>query len=412
MTDNLTPDSSVAPGTQEPVGKPKVRVTPVAVAAVASLLLAGTVLVLNRDGNGLPPDPVGSASRDADLTRCYAAIEQAGKTSLFPGRSLWRTVLTTGSTPYSDLTVMAVTGSVGDPFFCETTATTVTVSDPTAPPHYAAGSRTAALLMSRNGVVAGVIDSSWPAARIALPPNTQSLQGTPDGIFVYESQFALTASTQVKVEEAAADLRDFPSTPPALDLPHPAAPAVSVVDQPSLPQDRTSAQGKALGECLARADARQPVVDIDSYGPGAVTSSDGATLLVARSPNRLGACVRTPVPGGLPDVVRFAPGFRPSAVASKHVPVAYYPGSLSVAGQARATLAGTVPSSTARMTIRFGNGTTVAPDIVNGTFGLIIPETVTVNGTGIVDEQETTTRLFGPDGRVFYEGSMDFWQAD
>ncbi|MET1074352.1 MAG: hypothetical protein ABWY11_17020, partial [Umezawaea sp.] len=66
----------------------------------------------------------------AALDRCWSAVRRQGVADRFPDRSRWRAVLTVGD---SQIGVVAARAD-GKPLFCQTTATTATVTDPSAAP--------------------------------------------------------------------------------------------------------------------------------------------------------------------------------------------------------------------------------------------------------------------------------------
>ncbi|HEX6342239.1 sigma-70 family RNA polymerase sigma factor [Umezawaea sp.] len=253
-----------------------------AVAAVV-LLLAGTVLVLRQVPDA--PHPVaavgGSLDREAAavaLDRCWAAVRQRGLADRFPDRSLWTPSFTAGD---SQIGVVAARAD-GKPLFCQTTPTTVTVTDPNAAPD----SGTAAVLFSREGVVAGVTDVGW--SRIALkgtgPHGSVLLKAeSGDHLFVGRTGVNL-AGTRISVNEI-----DSEDPTAVRELAAPAPPAVLVRDRSDGPApDRASDAGSALGDCLARSS--RPLPDPDSYRPGALVTYPGGRLVLGRSANSLVTC--------------------------------------------------------------------------------------------------------------------------
>jgi hypothetical protein len=385
--------------------KSRLRVPLTVAAAVALLAVAAVIVVNNRSTTNEPAAP---PRTDRTIQRCMAAVEQAGKVADFPDRATWRVPLVYAP-GYNDLTVLGITA--GDSrFFCETTELTVTISDPLAQPRYAEGSKTALLSLSANGVLAGVIDPSWPAARIALPHGAQSVQRAVAGMFVYNTENTLSDSDVFTVEKATADVHpNFPATPPTTVLPHPPVAALSVHDVPVPVPDRTSAHGQALAACISQAN--QLVLDPANYEPGALVRKDQSVLVIGRSPTRIAACMSMPVPELGQTLTTFAVGPRLSDVEGDQM--AFYPGPVNLSGGARSTLAGLVPKDTAKMEVRFGNGTTVSPDVANGTFALIIPDSVEVDGSNeINDEKGITVKLFGPQGGMFHEGPLTVWHPN
>jgi len=256
--------------------------------AAAVVLLGGTVFVLRQTPDEAPPSPrrpvpvagttVDQAVAGVALDRCWDAVRQRGATDRYPDRSRWKPVFTAGD---SQVGVVAARAD-GKPLFCQTTATTATVTDPNAAPT----SGTAAVLYSREGVVAGVTDVDW--SRIALkgtgPNGSVSLKTeSGDHLFVGRAGVNLTG-TRMAVNEI-----DSEDPTAVRELRAPATPAILVRDRPDGPApDRASDAGKALGDCLARSS--RPLPDPDSYQPGALVAYPGGTVVLGRSTDSLVAC--------------------------------------------------------------------------------------------------------------------------
>ncbi|MCS7477152.1 RNA polymerase sigma factor [Umezawaea endophytica] len=258
--------------------------------AAAVVLLAGTVLVLRQVPDVAAPAPdvphrvaVAGASLDREaagvaLDRCWAAVLQQGLADRFPDRSLWTPSFTAGD---SQVGVVAARAD-GKPLFCQTTPTTATVTDPTLAPT----SGTAAVLFSREGVVAGVTDVDWD--RIALkgtgPHGSVLLKAeSGDHLFVGRAGVNL-GGTRISVNEI-----DSEDPTAVRELVAPAPPAVLARDRPDGPApDRASDAGSALGDCLARSS--RPLPDPDSYQPGALVTYPGGRLVLGRSTDSLVTC--------------------------------------------------------------------------------------------------------------------------
>src|SRR5439155_17705757 len=112
---------------------------PLAVAAGVAVLAAGAVIVGQSVNGGagrpgdrqVPPTGTSSASRpfdprkaNADLDRCWAAIQAEGKAGDYPDRSRWRAV-STGHYVWVSITAAFADGK---PLFCQTSVTTTRVS--------------------------------------------------------------------------------------------------------------------------------------------------------------------------------------------------------------------------------------------------------------------------------------------
>ncbi|MCE7010600.1 hypothetical protein LWC34_48525 [Kibdelosporangium philippinense] len=147
------------------------------VGAVAVLIGGSVVLAQNVSSSSTAPAAAAFGSENvslqranADLDRCYATATAAHD---LPERPQWLIVT---SSEVNGVTVTAARVE-GRPVFCETTATTVTVSDPDGVPGYAAPSQTAAMFTTSNGVVAGVVDSAWRGfdLRVSVEPDASEI---------------------------------------------------------------------------------------------------------------------------------------------------------------------------------------------------------------------------------------------
>src|SRR4051794_10234113 len=147
------------------------RVWVAGLAAVAALLLSGTVAVLNVGNNRIRPNsnPTVTVLRPEsptvrkNLDLCGQTAKRLVGTVAYPERSTWRAVLGTTSSRSSVTLIRAN----GQPLFCEITTSGVTLSNPAGMPAYAPGSRTGVLLSTFAGTVAGVVDPSWDQVHIA-----------------------------------------------------------------------------------------------------------------------------------------------------------------------------------------------------------------------------------------------------
>ncbi|RSD22064.1 hypothetical protein [Amycolatopsis eburnea] len=281
--------AEVRAGTGEP---PRSKHVWYAAAAAVLVLAAGAVVVtrqLRQPAEAPPAVPAGPALdgklATTALDRCWAAVQAAGKTDRVPPRAEWVPLLT------EDLegdAVVAATAA-GKPMFCETTATTVTLSDPGATPAYAPGSRSGLLLHSATGLVGGVLDPAWPKASLAT--------STPGGSSGSDVEFSpvsrqFVAHTRTAPDRTAVSLIDGgPGQPRQVDLPAAPAPLLAVTDRPE-PADRTSAAGRALGDCLA--DAEEVIPDAAAYRPGPLLAEGGQQVVMGRRGDRVIVCTREP----------------------------------------------------------------------------------------------------------------------
>ncbi|SDJ09902.1 hypothetical protein SAMN05192558_11022 [Actinokineospora alba] len=268
------------------------RRTPLAVAAVVALLVAGGSAAVDwlagvePPANGLPGPEVDMTRAQTELDRCWAAVVDAGKAARFPHRATWRPVI--GWQVEGRWILAARSGET--PIFCETTTTSVTVADPKALAPAASGTGTAALLFTPAGSVAGVADPTWSTLFVdaesggpTVGHGTQAM--VKDGMWVGMNPLS---QGPMKVS-ATAPIGDG-GPPEVRNLPTPAAPAVSVVDRPLPAGERASSQGAFLGECLTKSET--PVVDPDAWQPGAMTSGGAKRTVVARLGDLVASCTR------------------------------------------------------------------------------------------------------------------------
>lgn len=261
-------------------------------AAAAVLVLAAGAVVVTRQlrqpaevspavANGLKLDVRLATSA---LDRCWAAVRAAGKTDRVPPRADWVPLFTD---ELGGDAVVAATAA-GRPMFCETTGTTVTLSDPGATPAYAPGTHAGLLLQSATGLVGGVVDPAWPQADLAS--KTARSQGASGlGFSPVSRQFTAFVRTVPAKTELA--IGGGPSARPMVTLPAAPAPLLAVTDHPE-PADRTSAAGRALGDCLA--DAEEVIPDAAAYRPGPLVAEDGDQVVMGRRGDRVIVCTREP----------------------------------------------------------------------------------------------------------------------
>jgi hypothetical protein len=263
-----------------------------AAAAAVLVLAVGAVVVTRqlRQPAEVPPAVTGGLKLDAKLAtssldRCWAAVQAAGKTDRVPPRADWVPLFT--EEQGEDAVVVAT--AAGKPMFCETTGTTVTLSDPGATPAYAPGSRSGLLLHSATGLVGGVLDPAWPKANFsAVTLRTES--GNDLEFSPVSRQFVVL--TRTAPDRTRLALTDAGSGPPRkVDLPAAPAPLLSVTDRPE-PADRTSPAGRALGGCLA--DAEEVIPDAAAYRPGPLVHEGDYEVVMGRRGDRVIVCTREP----------------------------------------------------------------------------------------------------------------------
>jgi len=171
---------------------------PLAVAAGVAVLAVGVGIVVQSATEGpgggpgptrppsstLQPPPLDPAAAAVDLDRCWAQLQQSGKAGSVSARETWVPVFAV--TEFGR--TMTAARAAGKPLFCETTRTTVTVSDPNATPGYARGTSTAAMLVSADGGIGGVVGPDWRSmVFLTVAPSGASEQTEAfikDGLFV------------------------------------------------------------------------------------------------------------------------------------------------------------------------------------------------------------------------------------
>src|SRR3954469_16147033 len=149
------------------VGRVRAPLAAAAAAAGVAVLAAGAVIIAHaaptahEAGPVMPPptsaatvSPTSDTSRaDTELDRCVNAVKASPQHDAYPDRPEWSVSFTTEMSGV-DVTAARVDGR---PVFCESTLTSVSVSNPAIDPVYASGSSTGVLFASSNGTVAGVL---------------------------------------------------------------------------------------------------------------------------------------------------------------------------------------------------------------------------------------------------------------
>jgi hypothetical protein len=414
---------------------------PLAVAAAVAVLAAGAAIVTqsvsgddgklspvspNTSTSAVPPPPkappLDLVAARTNLDRCWAAVQQAGKAASVPDRGTWTPVF---AVPSEGRTLTAVHAGTR-PLFCETTATTVTVSDPNATPVYAKGSTTGALIMSSDGATGGVADPAWLSLDFVDVGRSGASGGGPaivqDGFFVWFNGFAKGPGARSTVRQTVPGHPETPlpvpvggvSTQPKpgepepgrthaeLDLPAAPAPLVAVTDRPGPPKDRTSERGKFLGECIAKSD--NVVVDPTLWAPVVMRTVAPDQFVLARDGDRFATCQSTEEhrnPNDLTETTtnyHFYPqyeGPRPAQDPFEFVrwpPVEHGTNLLVVLGAVRPTVA------TMRITDPAGNSNDVP--LADGGFS------AELSGSWPEDTGKFTAELRDSSGKVLYQGPI------
>ncbi|WP_139190681.1 hypothetical protein [Actinokineospora iranica] len=300
-----------------------------------------------------------------------------------PPRDQWQAVFQVGD---PRVTVTAVRTPT-TPLFCQSTPATATLSQPLS----AADGRTAAMMITGEGTVAGVLDPTWEQAMIEITGRAKDKYTGraqhKDGLFVLLSP----------VSPSGADITVRPGEDIAA-LPMPlAAPGWSWSDAPAA--DRSTDRGRLLGACLERAEEGNGVVDSATWRPGAVAEAEGQRVIMAVNSGGVGACVRH--------------GERTEFSAYLRVPAESTPGKpvlLDVAPTigARPLLAGTAPSGSRRMSLLLPDGRTAEADIADSTFAVLLPAEMSSGAKGplVPELGAITVQVFGDGDRLLYEGPV------
>ncbi|MEV6909058.1 hypothetical protein [Amycolatopsis sp. NPDC051071] len=323
-------------------------------AAAAVVLLAGAATAGAQLWRADPaqvagpsPDPAASV-----LDRCWAAAETAGQAGQLPPRRSWTSSTMAAQGEHVGVTFLAA----GKPAACETTATTVTLTNPDTTLTYAEGSRTALLLHTASGLAAGIADPVW--ARIELSREDGlgiTTEQVPQAGHLFLS-FTQTPPSQGALWAGRWDAGQLERSWPRAALPAPAPPLFSVVDRPG---DRSTPAGLALKECFALAS--RPPDDAASYQAGAVLDNGPYRVVLARNAEHALACSTD---GATAEIS--VDTFAGKSIPARRLLVPEIGG--------RMPFAGIVPPSATKMIADFGLGTPTDVPIVNGTFAVWPPE--------------------------------------
>ncbi|MBE8521590.1 hypothetical protein ILP97_29575 [Amycolatopsis sp. H6(2020)] len=374
-----------------------------AAAAAVVVLAAGAVVatrVIRQPADVAPAPPAGGAlTLDARvattaLDRCWAAVQAAGKTGRVPPREDWVPLFT--EVLQADAVVAAT--AAGKPLFCETTETTVTVSDPGATPAYAPGTHTGLLLHSPTGVVAGVVDPGTAPALLGSRTEggdtmAQSIRTSPvSGQFVVLTRTALWTTT-LTVEN--------PSVPSTAVLPQPPPWLVMAVDRP-VTAERTSPAGRALDECLNTSE--QVIPDAAAYAPGPLLEAEGYQVVTGRRDDLVVVCATQPdyQHAGKRKSRAYADFSGPRTPPVRAVRVETL-GAVEAGGEpgkSRTPFVASLPLNAVKATVDFGAGTGGEVDVVDGMALTWIPK------ERYVPDASAHVVARDAKGTVVYDGSL------
>jgi hypothetical protein len=374
---------------------------PLAVAAgVAALVASGVVVAttLHGDSGDQAASAIpGAKGVEVAAQRCRAAAAKIGG---YPDGAQWRVVTHTALAGFTDLAI-----KVADkPVFCETTATSVTISKFGATPAYVPGSRTGTVFRGGSYLLGMVVDPSWDGIDayengiIDSAPAPQPVSGWryAEGMVLWQSEYRVPLTVARH------------GAKPAKPVPEPVDRAVTVVDRPydGPAPDRTSEGGKLLAACIERSASTNPLADADTWLPGALLRGDTDVLLVIRGIDRVTTCFGRPAdtrPGGMGvswwggelREVRLPAGEKPVLAPStdnlsKH------------AGSSDLIVYGAVGMDAAKMTLTTKEHKTVTAVVRNGTFAADMRPYTPFADEGV---EITSVTVWGTDGKVLYQGA-------
>ena len=353
----------------------------VGLAGVAAALAVGSLIV------DLPAHAAAPAAPTAqqDMDRCWAAIQATGHTAAYPDISTWvaqfQSADTTPDAQGTGRTVTAVRAD-GEPVFCETTPTSVSVSDPSLPSTLPDGTLAIALLGSDDGVLAGVT-STTTGLSAAITTGAHTIDATAfsgnglgDGMFVAHGYVHGFEHSTVAVSSFGQLDGGQPVQTPS--------PLVFLVDRPQ-PADRRSPAGRALQSCLDAVTAQVgPVLDQASWRPGAVVDNGSDThLVITANADEVSVCLTAPY---------YADGFwyaGSSTPENAAVPLDVVYRDVLASPE---VIAGLAAPNVGRVEFSTPSGTTEAT-LVGSTFGASVP-----------DLNDATVTVFDRCGNQIYSG--------
>ncbi|WP_199434264.1 hypothetical protein [Qaidamihabitans albus] len=383
---------------------------PLGIAAAVAVLAGGAVYV---NGTGSEDVPVSTAG-NADVDRCWTAIQHSDQAGAYPAREAWRQLFR------ESLPATTVTGiRAGDTsLFCETSLTSVSVSAPITSPQPPEGQRVSTAMSSPNGTVVGFVESGIDQVQVRTqdPVGTDvALEPAPlaagpfavrDGIFV--GSVALNdVSDAGFVAVLGLDSQQDEQTEQVLPAP---PPAVYQVDRPAEPAEDSSAAGAALTACLNEpGNGGGPVVDTTTWRAGALfdrhfpavedpesgrtAAAYDSTFVVATNGRASATCSIAPSWD-----FRVHPA--PETATSPELPIALLRGGSHFPGL---TVAGVTSADVAKLRLEAA-GATVDVDVHARTFAAFVPG-VEPDGAGIGASAVTAT-AYDAAGGVLYRGPL------
>ncbi len=364
-------------------GDRRIRVWLPAAAAVVALAVSGTFALTQTSRTPQhyadAENPTRVPVSNTDVDQCWNAAQQLRGTVQYPDRSQWRPVFAVRN---SRSTVIAIrTGS--RPVFCENNYYSVTLSDPVTEPSYAQGSRTAAMLFTEDGAVAGVLDPAWADTTITVNFEGERTSGSPevqDGLFIWLNSLPTSVSS-ASVRRTSGD--------PEVPLPKPKN-SYGTVDSNLGSGDHSSSDGALLYRCINGISPPTAVPDMSSWSPGGRVQSGGDRLFLATNAQGVSVCVQN---------TGQEPKFLPYITTRTWSPVrpTLLQGIPAVAG--RTVLAGLLPPGVAKVRITFADQTTMDTNALGNTFAVLLPP-------GGKPPAVASCTLYSSNGPILYSGPV------
>lgn len=376
-------------------------------AAAGIVVLAGiSAVVATTIGHLNTPSPVGTpaAAHNADIARCATAADKVGFHGLDDQGTL-RSIFSAGGFGRQ---VTGFRSAGGQAMFCETTATTVTVSQPDQPSTVPAGSFARGLLTSDDGVIAGVAPPGTTGLTVNVdmtrpgelgPYSSDGTATVSDGMFIFVAKQAIsTAPGKVTGEDKA--YTDDGGALPDGDHPQltkPAAPLTFAVDRPA-----PGAATALLTTCLGQASTgrHESVLDQASLSAGASSTvhedTSSASTTIAYDATQVATC--SILTGELPGVGYVSV---PRAQLTDQHPVQL--NSIGTSWRDRFEFDGMIAPNVGKISVKTPSGSTADATIVGPTFTVVVP----MSGQDrFGDPYAFAATILDTQGKVIYQGPL------
>jgi hypothetical protein len=391
------------------IAQPRVtrRRGPVLAVAAVAVLAAISAVIATVIGHSVssPATPSVSIATNLELARCAATADRAG----FHGLDDQSTLTSIFSASGFGRQVTGLRIASGQAVFCETTATTVTISQPNQPSTVSHGAPARNLLESDDGVIAGLVPAGTTGLTVnvdkTIPMGGQgpySSVGTAtvsDGMFIFVGLQPVAIAPSMVTGEDKAITEDGGALPPG---DHPrltkAAPALTfAVDRPA-----PGATTPQLTQCLngVAAGKHESVLDQASLSAGSTATtqegSDSTKTVIAYNATQAATCSVSA--GDLHGT---------SFLSSTRVPLTdQHPVQLldSMANHwtDRFEFDGMIAANVGKITIA-SDGSTVDASITGPTFAAVIP----ISGDKLtVDESAIIVTILDTTGKTIYQGPI------